>query len=308
MTDLIISIVIPTFNRAELLRRSLESLRKQSVSEFEVVIIDDGSTDGTKQMIESLGDDRLKYFYQPNRGRSVARNRGVEKADGQYVLFLDSDDEAREQWVESLASAIRQYDYPEVVSCAAHWYRDRQLSHTETPRKQGKLYYEQTMLIRSGTFAIKRDCFMRLGGYRAGLEFCEHTEFSIRLTAWAERHSWRLISIDEPLVKINDYGGTLAGDPRRLAQAIDLITTEHHQQFQRDPKKLSQFYSIGGVNAVRCGQLKLARRFLWQAWRAHPASMKSLLRWAVCCVPLIASQVWNLNRPALKNVPVSQGD
>lgn len=86
------SIVIPTYNRAELLAKTLDSALAQTFVDFEVLIIDDGSTDATMEVVSSINDPRIKYVYQENGERGKARNTGVKIAEGNYIFFLDSDD------------------------------------------------------------------------------------------------------------------------------------------------------------------------------------------------------------------------
>lgn len=87
-----VSVVIPTFNRAALVCEAIESALGQTIKDLEVIVVDDGSTDGTGKVIRDRYDERVKYHYQSNMGRSVARNRGIAAAGGRYLLFLDSDD------------------------------------------------------------------------------------------------------------------------------------------------------------------------------------------------------------------------
>ena len=87
-----ISVIIPTYNRRLSIEVAIKSVLSQSYKEFELIIIDDGSTDKTKELIEFIDDRRIQYFYQENQGSSVARNLGVEKSEGDFIAFLDSDD------------------------------------------------------------------------------------------------------------------------------------------------------------------------------------------------------------------------
>jgi glycosyltransferase involved in cell wall biosynthesis len=89
-----ISVIIPTYNRAHLLPRAVESVLRQTFQDFELIIIDDGSTDNTKEAIEEFQkkDKRIKYFYHKNAGPSSARNLGIKNSIGKYIAFLDSDD------------------------------------------------------------------------------------------------------------------------------------------------------------------------------------------------------------------------
>jgi glycosyltransferase involved in cell wall biosynthesis len=89
------SIIIPTYNRGKLLPKAIESVLNQDCNDWELIVVDDGSTDNTKNIIEKLceNDQRIKYVYQDNQERSAARNKGIENSKGKYVCFLDSDDE-----------------------------------------------------------------------------------------------------------------------------------------------------------------------------------------------------------------------
>src|SRR6202142_1670262 len=92
-----ISVVIPTFNRATQVRNALNSVLAQKYQEFEIIVVDDGSTDETGDSIQEIirlqgdGGKRIRYFFQPNQGSSVARNKGIEQARGEWIAFLDSD-------------------------------------------------------------------------------------------------------------------------------------------------------------------------------------------------------------------------
>lgn len=86
-----VSVIIPTFNRVKFIQRALDSVFAQTYKDYEIVVIDDGSTDGTGKAMEAH-KGRIKYFYQKNNGISAARNRGIEESAGEYIAFLDSDD------------------------------------------------------------------------------------------------------------------------------------------------------------------------------------------------------------------------
>ena len=86
------SIIIPTYNRAGFIEKSIQTVLDQDFADFEVIVVDDGSTDNTKKIVSVIEDKRLKYFYKENGERGAARNFGIKKAKGKYITFLDSDD------------------------------------------------------------------------------------------------------------------------------------------------------------------------------------------------------------------------
>ena len=86
------SIVLPTFNRAKFIKNAINSVISQSFGDWELIIVDDGSTDNTKEIVKSFNDPRIKYIYQKNSERSNARNRGIKESKANWICFLDSDD------------------------------------------------------------------------------------------------------------------------------------------------------------------------------------------------------------------------
>lgn len=100
------SIIIPTYNRAHTIRRPIVSILAQTFSDWELIIVDDGSTDSTKDVVVSYIDDRIRYIWQENQERSAARNHGIELAKGEWICFQDSDDEYLPQHLDVLKSEI----------------------------------------------------------------------------------------------------------------------------------------------------------------------------------------------------------
>ena len=109
------SIIIPTYNREHLVRRTLESVFAQSFTDFEVIVVDDGSTDATLDVVATFGD-RVKILKQANQGPGLARNLGARHATGQYLAFLDSDDLWFPWTLRFFAQTIKQHNFPALIS------------------------------------------------------------------------------------------------------------------------------------------------------------------------------------------------
>jgi len=111
-TDLKFSVVIPTYNRVEFILLAVRSVLNQDYNNFEVIIIDDGSTDKTPDVIATISDPRVKYFRIENSERGAARNTGVRLAIGDYVTFLDSDDQLYSDYLSTANQGLARYNYP----------------------------------------------------------------------------------------------------------------------------------------------------------------------------------------------------
>lgn len=101
-----VSVVIPAYNRAKVVGRAIESCLNQTYRDIEVIVVDDGSSDNTKEVVEAIDDERLSYVYQDNAGACAARNHGIEMAKGEYIAFQDSDDEWHTDKIEKQMAAL----------------------------------------------------------------------------------------------------------------------------------------------------------------------------------------------------------
>lgn len=100
------SVVIPLYNRAPVIRETLNSVLAQTCQDFEIIIVDDGSKDDPKPVIDAIGDNRIRYIYQDNAGANVARNKGIAAARGRYIAMLDSDDRFLPHHLQSVAAVL----------------------------------------------------------------------------------------------------------------------------------------------------------------------------------------------------------
>lgn len=108
------SIVIPTYNRADFIDKTIESLLKQSFMDFEIIVVDDGSTDNTQTVVEQIKDERVFYYKKDNAERGAARNFGANKSKGDYINFFDSDDLAYENHLQVAFDTIQNNNAPAV--------------------------------------------------------------------------------------------------------------------------------------------------------------------------------------------------
>ena len=146
-----ISVVIPTYNRADKVLKSIESVLTQTVADLEVIVVDDGSSDDTERILAHTFRDRIRYYAQANQGASVARNKGIEEARGEWIAFLDSDDLWERDKIEWQLKALEQFG-PE---CAACYTDTRLFNHTET---RTLFQMAEESYRHEGTMGVNRTC------------------------------------------------------------------------------------------------------------------------------------------------------
>jgi glycosyltransferase involved in cell wall biosynthesis len=108
---MIFSIIIPTYNRATIIGRAISSVLKQTFVDFEVLVVDDGSLDNTGEIVGRIADPRVRYIYKENEERSIARNHGADLARGNYFIFLDSDDQLKDNHLQTIFDYLRTHDF-----------------------------------------------------------------------------------------------------------------------------------------------------------------------------------------------------
>ena len=180
------SVIIPTFNRGELLKSALESVFAQRYTDFEIIVVDDGSTDGTWSHLKSL-KGRVKYFRQSNRGPGGARNLGARHAIGKYLAFLDSDDLWFPWTLQIYRDVIREHHDPSFVAGKPCRFSDAELDKVTPCAVQTERFADY---IASGdqwrwwgvsSFIIRRDAFTAVGGFTDVWINGEDADLALRL-------------------------------------------------------------------------------------------------------------------------------
>lgn len=113
MSSPVFSVIIPTYNRAEFIKKTIDSVLAQAFADFEIIVVDDGSTDNTVEIVKAIGDKRITYHYKKNEERAVARNTGTSLAKGKYLTFLDSDDLLYKEHLTVALEVVKKCSEPE---------------------------------------------------------------------------------------------------------------------------------------------------------------------------------------------------
>jgi glycosyltransferase involved in cell wall biosynthesis len=294
------SVVIPAYNASRTIVATIRSVFQQTEQDFEVIVVDDGSTDGTAARTRSVADDsRLTVITQPNGGASAARNAGVAAAKGAYISMLDSDDLWLPKYLEVMGGAL------DAEPDAAFAYTDAWLLDDETKRirRTSTMYYlsppslplpdlhtlflrllESNFIYTSVT--VRRHAFEQVGGYDESLVIGEDWEHSLRMVA----SGLRPIRAPGLLAIYRSHGSQLTSDMGRVAEQH----VEVYRRFAEDPdcaqdvRELAErqlAYWTTRANATLAVQARwlafvikrrLQRPWLWP--RRRPADVERTLR------------------------------
>jgi GalNAc5-diNAcBac-PP-undecaprenol beta-1,3-glucosyltransferase len=149
------SVIIPTYNRVHFITEAVDSVLAQNYSSFEVIIVDDGSTDNTAQVIESKysPDPRVRYFKKKNEERGAARNFGLKKAKGNYAVFFDSDDWMQPHYLGTLKNVIEQHPGVFLLAAKYNYSSDGKIDEHYAMQSLAKGWYERNFLLKGNILA-----------------------------------------------------------------------------------------------------------------------------------------------------------
>lgn len=298
----LVSVVIPTFNRRQWIGASVRSVLEQTYRHVEVIVVDDGSTDGTVEYLASEFGGRIRVEQMPqNRGRSVARNLGWARAEGEYVAFLDSDD----IWLPSKLSRQIPLLEPTGVVLVHSWVgktdssgqRLEPQSHAlerefEIASRRGYAYggitrtwcrmYTSAVVLRRGLLSVT-------GGFDAALSVFEDWDLFWRIA----RHG-AVATVPETLVLHRSHPGNTANIWEEIAAPWLLVNRKHLEEISRGT--LGSDERRGRANLLlnmALGEywrrnLPASRRWMWRALVADPRLL-SRPRYYVWCAPLLHS-------------------
>lgn len=179
----LVSIILPTYNRAEFIGAALDSVFAQTYENWELIIIDDGSTDSTTEVLEQYNDSRLRYIYQENQGVSGARNTGIGQCAGDVIALLDSDDEWLPKKLETQLAYMEQHNF-EICQTEEIWVRKGK--RVNQPAKYAKpegWFFDQSVemcLISPSCTMFTRACWDEIGPFDVSMPSCEDYDMWLR--------------------------------------------------------------------------------------------------------------------------------
>jgi len=285
-----VSVCIPTYNRKKYLKEALESVFSQSFKDYEVVVVDDGSTDGTEQMIKDAGFS-VRYCWMNHIGKAAARNKLIELAQGEFLSFIDSDDLLFPDTLERLMRVIDQHG-TNVFAYGSHVGIDENGNeiHIRQPRKlpRGKIVselFESICVKTCGTLCAKR-IYEQEGGFDLSLERCAMYKLLLKLSL-----KYRFIPVSGPTYKKrrhrdNVLDRSFAGRKTELDVLEDFYFNNGGKEVvphRRAMRRLSEEGCRAGRAALKEGLDDTACELLYRSFWRYP-NLKSLLWWMFASV------------------------
>lgn len=225
----LISVVIPTYNREKTILRALNSVLGQTYSNIEVIVVDDGSTDATAQLVGNCADERVRLIcFSSNQGANRARNVGISEAKGEYVAFQDSDDEWLEDKLEKqlaymLEAAVKAVCCPYIlfeagkIGIVPEYYRNPDICEKNVAE-----ILKKTNIVGTPTLMVKRELFSTIGMFDEDMKRLQDYEFVIRLVKQES-----LGYVKEPLVKVYRMEQSITSDTHLILGAFTRIFEKH---------------------------------------------------------------------------------
>lgn len=290
-----ISVIIPAYNAQATIVKTIESIRKQTFRDLEIIIINDGSTDRTLEIVNKIKDSRIKMFNYPNGGVAVARNRGISHAQGEYIAFLDADDFWTIDKLELQLQALNQNPQAGVAYSWTYFWEgeNNKCFPSESIYHQGNVYSQllvNNFLHHGSNPLIRRQAIDSVGFFNPNFPHCADWDYSLRLAA-----KWNFVVVTKHQIYYRQSSHSMTS---KISQIEKQLSEMLAQTYNRVPQKLqhlkrqsqawiyqycTQQYLYHGSDA---SSIKDAMSYLWQAIRFYPPILgqkytHSLIKWII---------------------------
>ncbi|MCT7955975.1 glycosyltransferase family 2 protein [Laspinema palackyanum] len=285
-----ISVIIPAYNAEKFIKGTIISVLNQTFRDLELIVINDGSTDGTLEVVSSFDDARVQVFSYPNSGPQKSRNRGIDKARGEYLSFLDADDLWTPDKLERQLQALQ--DNPD-AAVAYSWTDFINESGERLPGGQHfkftKDVYERLLLgdfIGSGSNPlIRREALLSVGPFDESLVGGQDWEMWLRLAA---QYQFVVVPSSQVFYRqsANSWSSYLKRQEQGYNQVIEKCLANAPEKIKKlRPKIIGNRYKFLTFDALQYGKNRqdsmMAARFLWIALKNQPGFLKNKMIWIV---------------------------
>ncbi|MEZ5543301.1 MAG: glycosyltransferase [Pseudomonadota bacterium] len=279
----LVSVVIATHNMALYLPDAVESVRAQTYSPLEIIIIDDGSTDDTSKVVAQWdGDPRVRYIYQENQGQTRAKNRGIAEAGGKFIAFLDGDDRWRPTKLERQMPLFDVNERVGVVHSDEVFIDEqgREIGKRQVERPQGRIT-EQLLIdnfVEFGSAVVRREALDKLGVFDESLSMSIDYDLWLRLST-----AYDFMCLDEPMLEYRIWGGQMSHKMLQrtdcILRVLDKFENEHGHVVGKSAlrKSKASTYVTRGFARMSSGEGRIAAfREMLHAIRLDPLNVPAI--------------------------------
>lgn len=262
-----VSVVVPTYNRADCLPRAIDSVLGQTFADFEVIIVDGPSTDSTPDIVREYDDNRLRYIrFEEKQGANAARNAGIRAAEGEFISFLDSDDTFHSRNLEVTTDRLQRAspDCAGVFTSFAYLEGGEITNVSYAP--EGEISHEELQGNSIGGFSaimLRTDVFDEIGMLDENLVYCDDLDLFIRTL---RRHT--LIGINKILVDYFIHSERMSSDPKRKLRGYEQFLEKHGEDLP--PLMMGYLHYARAFLYIESGELRAAQREFLRAIRVNP--------------------------------------
>jgi glycosyltransferase involved in cell wall biosynthesis len=274
---LLVSVIMPTYNRAYIVGRAIKSVLNQTYANFELIIIDDGSTDNTADVVKSFNDSRIVYVKHARNLRiASARNTGIDVSRGDYIAFLDSDDEWLPDKLREQLIAFK--EAPSDVGAIYTQMKNIRKGKTEYIHRKTPPEGDIHRHVLSGlpvyliTLMVKRKYLEQAGTFDKDFVFADDWDFCIRLSEICN-----FIFIKTPLAIRYMESDSISLNNPAFPRELEKILNKHFDEIRKDRRLLVAHYARLGRVWGLMNNLVEGRRYYARAWRANPFNIRPLL-------------------------------
>jgi len=274
--DIKVSVVIPTYNRADLIDKAIKSVLKQTYQHYEIIVIDDGSTDNTEKVVKDLHHSQIHYIkHNDNRGVSAARNTGIKKSRGEYIAFLDSDDEWMPEKLDKQMKIFERAPLEVGAVYTGNYYIDRKskkIKKVYIPRKKGYIY--EDILKGEGrlyvsTLIVRRECFAKAGLFDEDFPAREDLDMWIRISKY-----YQFAYVKDLLVICRTHLIQMTKNSEILIEGAKKIQTKYVEVLKKRPYSYSVRFFYLGNKLCHIGQIKEGQKYFLKAIKIYPYCFK----------------------------------
>lgn len=269
-----VSVIIPSYNREKAIKQSIDSVLNQTITDIEIIVVDDGSTDNTEKIIKSINDSRLRYIkLEKNCGACVARNRGIKEAKGEYIAFQDSDDTWVMNKLERQQSFINETN-ADMVYCGMNRHINNKVRYYPSDQKSHEDLSLKMLLtknkVSTQNIFIKTDVAKKIM-FDPSFKRLQDWDFATRVLL----SGFRVKYLAEPLVDAVVQQDSITASVN-AETAYKHFINKYETYYQQFPDALSEVYYTLGFNLINVDRIK-ARYYFMNSLKLR-FRIKSLLR------------------------------